>query len=97
MYYLVGYFAKGMSINDVYVFGLFDLPAYLVLLYKVPFWGLSWTPLSTLISDVINGHSLTLRSDHEKTESFRALALYKNVIQERREGLASQGGVHKLR
>ena len=30
---------------------------YLVLLYNVQFWGLSWTPLPTLISDVINGRS----------------------------------------
>ena len=38
---------------------VFDLPTYLVLLYNVPLWGLSWTPLPTLISDVINGRSLT--------------------------------------
>jgi hypothetical protein len=34
------------------------LPINFVLLYNIPFWGLSWTPLPTLISDVINGHSL---------------------------------------
>ena len=34
------------------------LPTYLVLLYDVRFWGLSWSPLPTLISDVINGRSL---------------------------------------
>ena len=30
------------------------LPTYLVLLFNVPFWGLSLTPLPTLIWDVIN-------------------------------------------
>ena len=30
---------------------------YLVLLYNVQFLGLSWTPLPTIISDVINGRS----------------------------------------
>ena len=46
---------QGMSINDVPRFlAIFDLPTYLVLLYKVRFWGLSSTPLPTLISDVIN-------------------------------------------
>ena len=34
-------------------------PTYLVLLYNVPFLGLSCTPLPTLISDVINGRSPT--------------------------------------
>ena len=38
---------------------IFDLPTYLVLLYNVPFWGLSWTTLPTLIWDVINERSLT--------------------------------------
>jgi hypothetical protein len=53
---------RGTSINDVPRFlAIFDLPTYLVLLYNVPFWGLSWTPLpSTLISDIINGRSLVL-------------------------------------
>ena len=37
--------------------GIFDLPTYLVLPYNVRFWGLSWTLLPTLISDVINGRS----------------------------------------
>ena len=37
---------------------IFDLPTYLVLLYNVPFLGLFWTPLPTLIRDVINGRSL---------------------------------------
>ena len=37
---------------------IFDLPTYLVLLYNVRFWGLYWTPLPTLMSDVINGRSL---------------------------------------
>ena len=36
-------------------FGHFDLP---ILLYNVPFLGLSWTPLPTLITEVINGRSL---------------------------------------
>ena len=45
---------KGTSINDVPRFlAIFDL----VLLYNVPFWGLSWNPLPTLILDVINGRS----------------------------------------
>ena len=34
------------------------LHTYLVLLYNVPFRGLSWTPLPTLIWDVINERSL---------------------------------------
>ena len=33
---------------------------YLVLLYNIPFGGLSWTPLPTLIWDVINERSLKL-------------------------------------
>ena len=50
----------GTSINNVPRFlAIFDLPTYLALLYKVPFWGLSWTPLPTLIADVINGRSLS--------------------------------------
>ena len=49
----------GTSINDVPRFlAIFDLPTYLVLLYNVRFLGLSWIPLPTLISDVINGRSL---------------------------------------
>ena len=45
----------GTSIIDVPRFlVIFDL----VLLYNVRFWGLSWTPLPTLISDVINESSL---------------------------------------
>ena len=35
------------------------LPTYLVLLYNVPFFELSWTPLHTLIWDVINERSRT--------------------------------------
>ena len=51
---------KGTFINDVSCFGgIFDLPTYLVLLYNIPFLGLSWTPLPTLIWDVINERSLT--------------------------------------
>ena len=50
-----------MFINDVPRFlAIFDLPTYLVLLYNVPFLGLSWTPLPTLIRDVINGRSLAI-------------------------------------
>ena len=49
----------GTFINDVPRFlAIFDLPTYLILLYNVPFWGLSWTPLPTLIWDVINERSL---------------------------------------
>ena len=48
----------GTFINDVPRFlAIFDLPTYLVLVYNVPFWGLSWTPLPTLIWDVINARS----------------------------------------
>ena len=48
----------GTSINDVpHFLAIFDLPTYLVLLYNVPFLGLSWTPLPTLIWDVINERS----------------------------------------
>ena len=36
---------------------IFDLPTYLVLLYNVPFWGQFWTPLPTLIWDVIDERS----------------------------------------
>ena len=43
-------------INDVPRFlAIFDLPTFLVLLYNVPFLGLSWIPLPTLISNAING------------------------------------------
>ena len=50
---------QGTSINDVPNFlAIFDLHTYLVLLYNVQFGWLSWTPLPTLISDVINGRSL---------------------------------------
>jgi hypothetical protein len=38
---------------------IFDLPTYLVLLYNIPFFGPSWTPLPTLMWDVINERSLT--------------------------------------
>jgi hypothetical protein len=52
---------RGTSINDVPRFlAIFDLPTYptyLFLLYNVQLYGLSWTPLPTLISDVINGGS----------------------------------------
>ena len=49
----------GTFINDVPRFlAIFDLPTYLVLLYNVPFLGLSWTPLPALIWDVINERSL---------------------------------------
>ena len=33
------------------------------LLYNIQFWGLSWTPLPTLISDVINGRSLLQKTN----------------------------------
>jgi hypothetical protein len=49
-----------MSINDVLHFlAIFDLSTYLVPPYNVRFGGLFWTPLPTLISDAINGRSLT--------------------------------------
>ena len=38
-------FSLGTSINDVpHFLAIFDLPTYLVLLYNIGFWGLSWTP-----------------------------------------------------
>ena len=54
---------KGTSINDVpHFLVIFDLPIYLVLLYNVPFLGLFWTPLPTLIWDVINEPFLNVMS-----------------------------------
>ena len=51
----------GTSINDVpHFLVIFDLPTYLVLLYNVPFLGQFWTPLPTLIWDVINECSLVV-------------------------------------
>ena len=67
---------KGTSINDVLHFlAIFDLPTYLVLLYNVPFWGLSWTTLPILISDVINGRSrilvsITIISEESPNDAF---------------------------
>ena len=56
-----GVSSKGTSINDVRRFlAIFDLLTNLVLPYNVQFWGLSWTSLPTLISDVINGRSKTI-------------------------------------
>ena len=57
--YQTGFFChKGTFINDVPRFlAISDLPTYLVLLYNVPFLGLSWTPLPTLIRDIINERS----------------------------------------
>ena len=50
---------KGTFINDVPRFlAIYDLPTFLVLIYNVPFLGLSWTPLPTLIRNVINERSL---------------------------------------
>ena len=52
--------SKGTFNNEVPRFlAIFDLPTYLVLLYNVHFLGLSWTPLPSLIWDVINERSLT--------------------------------------
>ena len=57
---------KGTSINDVPCFlDVFDLPTSLVLLYNIQFWGLSWTPLPTLISDVINRRSYVVNPTTE--------------------------------
>ena len=45
MLYYFTFLLKGMFINDVpHFLAIFDLPTYLVLLYNVPFLGLSWTP-----------------------------------------------------
>ena len=50
---------KGTFINDVPRFlAISYLPTYPVILYNVPFLGLSWTPLPTLIWDAINERSL---------------------------------------
>ena len=46
------------SLMTSLVFWLFL--TYLVLLYNVPFGGLSWTPLPTIIRDVINERSLMI-------------------------------------
>ena len=40
-------------------FSLLNRVTYLVLLENVQFMGLLWTPLPTLISDIINGRILT--------------------------------------
>ena len=62
-------FDKGTSINDVpHFFAIFDLPTYLVLLYNVPFLGLSLTPLPTLIWDVINERSPTKKDWYSRSE-----------------------------
>ena len=52
------YLREHSLMTSLVFLAIFDLPAYHVLLYNVPFWGLSWTPLPTLIWDVINGRSL---------------------------------------
>ena len=44
------------------------LPTYLVLLYNVRFWELSWTPLPTLIQDVINGRRYPTEKFNVKIE-----------------------------
>ena len=55
---LIIHSTKGTFSNDVPCFlAIFDLPTHLVLLCNVPFLGLSWTPLPTLIWDVINERS----------------------------------------
>ena len=52
--------SKGTSINDVPRFlVIFSIPTYLVLLYNLPFLGLSWSLLPILIWDVINERSLS--------------------------------------
>ena len=57
---------------------LCNLPTYLVQLYNIKFWGLSWTPLPTLISDVINGHFLTKKTCGQ--HSFNCLNIYYNDL-----------------
>jgi hypothetical protein len=49
------YLLRECSLMTSHVFWSFltYLSTYFVLLYNVRFWGLSWTPLPTLISDVI--------------------------------------------
>jgi hypothetical protein len=73
---------KGSSINDVQRFyAIFDLPTYLVLPYNVRFLGLSWNPLPTLISDVINGRSLR-GMIYENFHTFCNQSNYTGVAQE---------------
>ena len=70
---------RGTFINDVPRFlPIFYLPTFL--LYDVPFLGLSWTPLSTLIWDVINERSLKVlfifrcsENWHKKSEAIICL------------------------
>ena len=50
---------KGTFINDFPRFFGHFWPNYLFLLYNAQFWGLYCTPLPTLISDVINGRSIS--------------------------------------
>ena len=53
------------STNDVRRFlPIFDLPTYPTLSYNIRFWGLFWTPLPTLKSDVIYGRSLERLMKH---------------------------------
>ena len=68
------------SISPVAFVGLnlCNLPTYLVQLYNIKFWGLSWTPLPTLISDIINGHSLTKKTCGQ--HSFTSLNIYYNDL-----------------
>ena len=68
---------NGTSTNDVPRFlVIFDLPTYIVLLYNVRFLGLSWTPLPTLILDVINGRShmiIASKYKHNLKKDFTSL------------------------
>ena len=59
---------------------IFDLPTYLVLLYNVPFFGLSWIPLPTLISDVIDGRSRWRRSFLDGLKSLHLADSFRRML-----------------
>ena len=76
LFKLIPQIPKGTFINDVPCFlAISDLPTYLVLLYNVPFLGLSWTPLPTLIRDVINERSLTRMRQASRRKTIQSSAL----------------------
>ena len=56
---ILSYKEPSLMTSLAHFLAIFDLPTYLVLLYNVPFLGLSWTPLPTLIWDIINERSLS--------------------------------------
>ena len=81
------------SISPVAFVGLIfcNLFTYLVQRYNIKFWGLSWTPppLPTLISYIINGHSLTKKT-FVRRHSFTSLNIYYNYLGQPNVALISQ-------